>query len=336
MPTTLKDLARILELSESTVSRALKNHPRISKATTERVQRLARELNYTPNQLALSLQKKHMNAIGVVVPRISYHFYAQAISGMEAIAEQQDYNIIICQSNESYEREQGIIRELMGSRVAGFIISLSSETKNYDHFARIRSAKVPLVFFNRECKDIVTDKVVIDNYGAAKSAVQHLVKVGCRRLAYLGGPPEVQISNYRMKGFLAAARKAGIPDEAIFVQHTDFNPAAAQNAARQLLYSTDAPDGILAFSDQLALNVMTVAKERGQRIPDDLCIIGFNNEPVDQLVEPSLTSIDQPAFEMGEAAVRLLLDQLRSGGQYRKPERIVLTAELLIRESTNR
>lgn len=331
---TLKDLARILKVSESTVSRALRDHPRISKATKQRVKELAEQLEYTPNQIALNLSKQRMQAIGVVVPSIAYHLYAQAISGMEAVLEQKGFSLIICQSNESYDREKRILRELTGSRIAGLIISISSATQDYEHFARIKSKKIPLVFFNRECQDIYTDRVVIDNFTAAYTATQHLLKSGCQKLAYFGGPKNVEISNKRLEGYQAAMHEHGVPEGDQITVHTEFNPLAAHRSASDLLLRTIPPDGILAFSDQFAYQIMAAAKEYKLKIPEQLSVIGFNNEPAGALLEPALSSIDQPAHQMGEIAAELLLSQILPQAKLRSTQTKVLQSKLILRGST--
>lgn len=330
----LKDIAKILEVSESTVSRALRNHPRISQATQERVKRLAEQLDYTPNQMALNLQNKHINAIGVVVPKLSYYLYAQAISGMEEVAEKVGYNIIICQSNESATREKAIVQELIGTRIAGFVVSLSSSTNDFEHLAKIKRRNIPLVFFNRECEEIYTDRVIIDNFGAAKQAVEHLIRTGCRRIAYLGGPRNVQISNRRLEGYKAALLEHGLPLQDDLILHTEFNTHSARLAALPLLNRPNRPDAFLVFSDQFAYTIYLLARELGLRIPHDISIIGFNNEPASELLLPPLTTISQPAFEMGQTAAQLLFHQILHRDTYYRSQTKVLKSGLIVRAST--
>ena len=333
---TLQDLAAKLKISVSTVSRALKDHPRISRKTKEAVWQLAKDLDYEPNQLALGLKNKHINAIGVVVPKITYHLYATAISGIENYANAKGYNIMICQSNESMEREKAIINELIASRVAGFIISLSSETDNFDHFIRLQKKGIPLVFFNRECQDVQADRVIIDNFQAAYDAVDHLIGTGCKKIAYIGGPREVQISNHRMEGYRQALTDNHLEVDGRLILHCEFNRQSALSQARKLVYGPEPPEAILAFSDQIAISAIKACKERGLKIPENISIIGFNNEPVTELLEPPLTSVDQPGFLMGKSAAELLVRQIESEGIIDKPEKRILNASLIIRKSTNR
>ena len=332
----LKDIARILSVSESTVSRALRDHPRISQATREKVKTLAEQLDYMPNQVARNLQNRHMNAIGVVVPKLSYYLYAQAISGMEEVAEQLGYNIIICQTNESAEREQAIVQDLLSTRIAGFIISLSSATVDFEHFAKIKRRKVPLVFFNRECEDIHTDRVIIDNFGVAQKAVEHLIERGCKRIAYFGGPAEVQISNRRLEGYRAALTTHQFPLIPAYMVHTEFNSKSAYQAADRLLRLPQPPDAILAFSDQFAYTLYQRARELGIDIPNTLSLIGFNNEPATALLQPALSAVDQPAYAMGKPAAEILFQQIQRPNDYYRAQTKVLQSSLVLRGSTRR
>lgn len=332
--TTLKDIAEALNISISTASRALKANPRISRETQERVKRTAEELGYLSVDTYLDIQRRTSKLIGVIVPKISYHLYAMAISGIERIAETQGMQIIVCQSHESYEREKSLVEELIGAGVNGIIASLASETKDFSHFEDLKKRGIPLVFFNRECKDVNAHKVTIDNKRAASEAVSHLVNIGCENIAYIGGPGELQINRDRAQGFRDALTQSGKPINEEHVIFSKFDRENTLSAARKLLYSPDFPDGILTFSDQIAISVMLAAKERGITIPEELSLIGFNNEPIDELLEPSLTSIDQPGYQMGEEAAQLLLKQI---ADFESPfEKKVLKSFLVVRNSTNK
>lgn len=333
-PATLKDIAKTLDLSISTVSRALKGHPRIGEQTRKKVLEVARALDYmSPSMLATEIRKRS-NFIGVIVPKISYHLYAMAISGIEKVAETRGMHIIVCQSNESQQREHSLVTELIDLGVAGVIASLASETTDFSHFQALKNRKIPLVFFNRQCDDVETDKVVIDNYKAGGDATQHLIDVGCKNIAYFGGPKILQINKARAAGYSSTLEKKGWRPNADYIVYSKFDGENALSAARSLLYAPKTPDGILAFSDQMAIQVMLAAKERGLKIPEDLAIIGFNNEPVDELLQPSLTSMDQPSYRMGEESARLILKQIDhyEAGYEKK----VLKSFLVVRNSTNR
>ncbi len=331
---TLKDIASQLGLSISTVSRALKDNPRISGFTKGKVRRKAKELGYLSIDMLGGLQKENNKLIGVIVPKISYHLYAMAISGIESVVEKHGMHIIVCQSNESYEREKELVEELINIGVNGVIVSIASETKNFFHFEKLKKLNIPLVFFNRECNEVITHKVTIDNRKAAQEAVRHMIAIGCKKIAYLGGPQMLQINKDRARGYRDALQEANLPIEEHLMVFSKFDKERTLSAARELLYSPDYPDGILAFSDQIAISVMLAAKERGIIIPKQLSIIGFNNEPVDELLEPSLTSIDQPGIKMGEEAANLLLQS--SAEQHPTYEKKILKSYLVVRNSTNR
>lgn len=331
---TLKDIADALSISISTVSRALKSHHRISLATQQRVKNKAKQLGYVSVDMLDSQKQKNSNLIGVIIPKISYHLYAMAISGIESIAEAHGMHIIVCQSNESYAREKSLVQELINVGVNGIIASLASETKEFSHFNALKKLGIPLVFFNRECNDVITNKVTIDNKRAAYEAVSHLVSIGCKRIAYIGGPEILQINADRVEGYKKALRENDIDIPEDYIVYSNFDKESTLSAARKLLYSPVHPDGILTFSDQIAISVMLAAKERGISIPNKLSLIGFNNEPVGELLEPSLTSIDQPGFRMGEEAVQLLLRQLKNPSE--PYEKRILKSFLVVRNSTNK
>lgn len=331
---TLKDIADELQLSISTISRALKSHPRIGRKTQEKVKRTAVRLGYLSIDLLDEQQKKNSALIGVIVPKISYYLYAMAISGIEKIAEANSMHIIVCQSNESYEREKGLVEELSAIGVNGIIASLASETKDFHHFKKAKESGIPVVFFNRECNDVIANKVTINNEKAAYEAVNHLVSVGCKRIAYLGGPEVLQINRDRAEGYTKAILNNDLEKIDGYLVYSNFDKESVLSAARKLLFSPIHPDGILAFSDQIAISVMLVAKERGINIPKKLSIIGFNNEPVGELINPSLTSISQPGFRMGEEAAQLLINEFKNPSILF--EKKILNSFLVVRNSTNK
>lgn len=332
--TTLKHIADELQLSISTVSRALKSHPRISLKTQEKVKRTAVRLGYLSIDLLDEQQQKNSTLIGVIVPKISYHLYAMAISGIEKVAEANGMHIIVCQSNESYEREKGLVAELSSIGVNGIIVSLASETKNFNHFKEAKQKGIPVVFFNRECNDVVANKVTIDNAKAAFDATSHLISIGCKNIAYLGGPELLQINRDRARGYKNALIQNNLPFKSKYLIYSSFDKNSILSEARNLLYTPIYPDGIIAFSDQIAIQIMIAAKERGIKIPQELAIIGFNNEPITELLEPSLTSVDQPAYKMGEKAAKYLIQEFKEPSLLF--EKKILNSFLVVRNSTNK
>lgn len=330
---TLKDIAERLGLSISTVSRALKDHPDISMVTKKKVQHLAGKLEYEPNRLALNLLKKQSNLIAVIIPKLTYYLYTMVISGIEEIVEKEGYHLMICQTNESHKKEVELLKEINATRPAGYLISLASESYTYEHLRQLQRKDVPLVIFNRDCAEIKASKVIIDNREAAKNAVLHLHEQGYRNIAFLAGPENVQISNQRIEGYKMALDQLGRSFRPEFVRHTRFNKEDAANEALSLIDSVDRPDAIIAFSDQLAVTVILTIKNKGFSVPDDIAVMGFNNEPSDELMEPALTSIDQPAREMGQKAAEMLLAQIKGHKTVREE---ILKSILIPRKSTVR
>ncbi len=329
---SLKTIATRLGISISTVSRALRNHPDIKDQTKKAVVQLAEELEYEPNHLAFQLLKRKSNAIGVIVPKISYPLYADAISGMEAVAEAEGYQLLICQSNEDYHKEIKQINSLIASRVSGIILSVSAHTTQYDHLLRIQSRNIPFVLFNRDCEQVTCSKVLIDNHKAAFEAVNHLLANGKRTLGFIGGPPHLQISRRREQGYRAALHQAGIGIHETLVRPVEFSKEAIIDTVTQLLRNDPPPDALLTYSDQIAQWALVIARQMGLRIPQDLAVIGFNDEPVDELLEPALSSVRQPAYKMGTEAARLIFKELHSTKfAY---EKIILESQLVLRGST--
>jgi len=330
---TLKDIAKQIGVSISTVSRALKNHPDVNAETKKKVLQLAETLDYEPNLLALNLLKKHSNLIGVIVPKLSYHLYAMAISGIEDVLRNEGFHLMICQTNESYEKEVAILKEFNAIRPAGFLISLSSETTNFDHLRQLQKKEVPLVLFNRDCHEIDASKVIIDNKKAAYNAVMHLHRQGFNNIAFLAGPKNVQISNQRIDGYRQALSELGANTNADFIQHADFTREDATSKTGLLLAMKEKPEAIIAFSDQMAISAILTIKKAGYSVPKDIAIMGFNNEPGDQLMQPTLTSIDQPSFEMGRKSAQALLKQIKGENDVLVE---VLQSKLIERNSTDK
>jgi DNA-binding LacI/PurR family transcriptional regulator len=330
---TIKDIARDLNVSVSTVSRALRGMPDVNPQTLKLVLRHAEKLDYQPNMAALSLVKKQTHTIGVIVPNLDY-FCSTAIRGIDEAALEAGYTVMICQSNESYGREVVNTQRLMSSSVDGLIVSLSNETNNVDHFKRLLQKEIPILFFDRTHADLNASNVVLDNAFGGEQAAQHLIEQGCRRIVLLRSHATVSVSTLRENGYRAAHQKAGLTVDESLIIHCDFKQEAAYRATMQLLNQT-LPDAIFTVSDRLALGAMVALKEKGLRIPEDVAIVGFNDEPIMSLMTPKLSSVAQPAFEMGRRTARLFIEHIHAEG---KPEveTIVLKPQLMIRESSVR
>jgi len=336
-PVTIKDIAKALNISISTVSRALRGMPEIHADTRMAVMRLAEELDYQPNQLAKNLLKSQTRTIGVILPNMSYYFFSAMLNSIEEAAMQAGYSVLVCQSNESYLREKTQMENLLRSQVEGFIISLSLDTNNCEHVERLVRKNIPLVLFDRYADSIRASKVIVDNFDAAFKATEHLVENGCKRIAFMAGPPQLLLSNQRIDGYRAALAKYGLPVSEQYILHCDYTQEDTLMQTLTMMNLPQPPDGLLTVSDRIAYPAMYALKQKGVRIPEDIAIVSFNNEPISMFVTPSLTSISQPIQSMGMETVRLLLKQLEATdlAPY-VPETKVMPTELIVRESSMR
>lgn len=336
---TIKDIARQLDISPSTVSRALKDHPDISRKTKDAVLELASRLDYHPNSIALSLRKSQTNTIGVIIPEIVHFFFSTVISGIEDIAYNAGYNIILCQSSESYEKEVTDTKALLNSRVDGLLVSYSRETTNFNHFVDLHNRGVPIVFFDRSYKGIDVNSVTVDDFEGSKSAVNHLIDIGCRRIAHLSGPEMLPISQNRFQGYKEALSKAGIPynPDLVIKNVSGIDFEEGYTFANQLLALPERPDAIFANHDLSAIGAMKAIKEHGLRIPEDVAVVGFSDWLMASYTDPSLTTVAQPGFEMGQEAAKLFIQQVKHDDiESYQPISKVLKTHLIIRESTIR
>lgn len=331
---TIKDIARLLNVSASTVSRALKGNPEISEETRIKVQEMAKKLNYLPNKAALSLLQVKTRTIGVIVPNLGYSFFAQALQGIQEEASDRGYTMIACQSMESEEKEIQNVNDMKRSGVDGVLISLAQHSRQTNHLLDLQ-AHMPMVMFDRVSDEIRCSKIFVNNIAGAFSAVEHLIKSGCRRIAYLAGPKELLISSRRKDGYHMALYRHRRKVEEALVVHCEFNAKSAERAALKLLRGKDRPDGIFAVSDRVAIGVMEAARKLNICIPDDLAIVGFNDEPVSSLIHPKLSSVRQPVLEMGRMAARLLIDQIEYQGAFKPVIKSYMT-RLIVRDSSRR
>jgi DNA-binding LacI/PurR family transcriptional regulator len=329
---TIVDIAKKLGISASTVSRALNDHPDIKKETKEQVKKTAKELRYYPNPIAQSLKNNRTKTIGVIVPEIKHDFFSSAISGIEEVAYQSGYTIILCQSNESFEREVINTNMLMHHRVAGMLVSISQNTKSGDHFQDLIKRRIPLVFFDRVCEDVVASKVVIDDYKSAFDAVSFLIVKGYKRIAHFGGPKELDICKKRLSGYIDALKRADIYLQNGFVRYGGLHEQDGYDSMESLLTEKTIPDAIFAVNDPVAIGAYQRIKEAGLKIPDDVAIMGFSNNKITSLVDPQLTTVDQPSFEMGKKSAEILIGIIN--GTVKEAKTVVLDTKLIIRGST--
>ncbi|HKJ43093.1 MAG TPA: LacI family DNA-binding transcriptional regulator [Sunxiuqinia sp.] len=330
---TIKDIARILGISPSTVSRALKNHPDISEATKKAVNELAEKLKYEPNAVALSLKQSRSQTIGVIIPEIVHYFFSSVISGIEDVASSAGFTVIICQSNEKYEREVSNVKALLSHRVDGILVSISKESTNFDHLYSIQERNIPMVFFDRIVPEIKTDRVVIDDWKAAYKATKHLIDGGKKRIAHFAGPQNLVIGRERKDGYLQAMKDGGLTvDPEMIIVADSFEKAV--KATHALLDLENPPDGLFAVNDLTAIGAMQTLKRSGVKVPDEIAVVGFSDGRFSGITEPSLTSVDQHGYEMGTIATELLLKRILDETYDEPAQTKVLNANLIVRGSS--
>lgn len=333
--TTITDIAKELGISPSTVSRALNNHPAISERTRKAVVKLARKKNYQPNLLALHLLQKKTNTIGVIVPEITSYFFSSIINGIQDYVNSLGVNMIIGQSNESYEEEKSIVQTFTSINVDGFLISPSSESKRNDHLEMLVDGNIPLVIFDRDCIGIEVDKVFVDEYSGAKQAVEYLIQTGCRRIAHIGGPQTLSTARHRLRAYKDALQKHGLHIlEEYMIEADGFAPEHGIEPSKKLLALPQPPDAIFTINDGVAIGSMYVIKEAGIQIPHEISVIGFDDDPHSSYFKPSLSTVWQPTYEMGMLAARMLMKRINSNNELSKFRTETLFPELVIRGSS--
>jgi DNA-binding LacI/PurR family transcriptional regulator len=330
---TIKDIAQHLRISAATVSRALRDHPNISVERKASVWKTAREMNYQPDTVAQSLKRGSTQTIGVIMPAIKYHFFSQALDGIEEVAFKSGYTVLVCKSNESHDREVVNAETLASNRVAGIIVSLAQDSRDADHFANLMQRNVPVVFFDRVPEKLKAPKVVGDDYEAAYALTEHLIKRGYRRIAHLAGPEALLISRRRIKGYRDALKKHGLAAPPAYLIHGGLEEEDGRREAAKLLALSPKPDAVFAVNDPVALGVYQACKQAGVRIPKDLAVAGFSDNPISAMLTPPLTTVAQPSYELGVAAAKMLLERIREGNPA-KSKLEVCKSRLVIREST--
>lgn len=330
---TLKDIAKALNLSPSTVSRAMKDNPAISEETRRVVQLYAREHRYKPNTLAMQLRTNPNNTIGVIVPEIVHYFFSTVLSGIQEEAESEGYKLLFCHSQEDYEREVKSVETLLDARVCGVLASQSKDTKVFDHFQEIIDNNIHLVFFDRICTGINTDKVVVDDYAGAFNAVDYLARTGCQCIALLGSHPDLPISNNRRMGYEDALRKNKLPIDKQLNRVCD-TISLAREVIPQMLRLDPRPDAFFCVNDEVAAYCMRIVKSAGFGVPDDISICGFTNSYITDMTDPTLTTVDQHGFEMGRVATRLLINRIEGRETKSGIVSRLIKTELIIKGST--
>ncbi len=333
---TIHDIARELNISASTVSRALNDHPRISKTTRKAVREFAEKYHYQPNHLAASLRKGKGNTLGVIVPRINRSFFAHVIGGIEAELARQGYNLMICQTHEKLENEIAAVATLLNARVDGIMMSVSMETDRYDHLDALLQNQVRLLFFDRVPPDFPVRSVVIDDYRAAFSMVQHLAQQGFRKIGHIGGSSHINVYSERRRGCLEGIRAANLEVDERWIVTGEMTRAGGERAFRAMMNLESVPDAVVCAGDLTALGVLETARSEGIPVPDKLAVTGFANEDFTRYLDPPLTTVDQRGLTMGQTIATQFLGEITGESVPGTPEKVVLEPELIIRESSMR
>lgn len=333
---TIYDIAKQLAVTPSTVSRALSNHPRISTKTKEAVRAMAKQLNYQHNGIAAALRSGNTHIVGVMIPTANRNFFSSVIRGIEQVAREAGYNVMITQSNDLEDIERSNVEAMLRTQVDGVIASIARETTDYSHYQRIIDEKIPLVLFDRVTEISSASTIVIDDYLGAYKATEHLVNQGYKRIAHFAGASHLNIYKYRLRGYQEALENNGIPFDEQLVFTSTVKLEDGRMGMDYLLKLSNPPDAVFAASDYSAIGAMQVLKEKGMSVPEDMALVGFADEPFAAFVEPQLTSINQMSEQMGQFAAKTFLEQVRNNAGDFIPTKTVLTPQLMIRSSSKR
>lgn len=326
---TIVDIARELDLSPSTVSRALNGIGRMNPETRQEILDLAKQWDYHPNPHAQRLKKAKTSTIGLIVPELTHHFYSQIIKGVDSVLDEIGYQQIICVSNEEYVKEKKAAEALLNARVDGLLVALANETSNFDHLQQLVNEEIPMVFLDRMCEDIEAPYVMTDDFEGAKMATEFLLDNGCRNILFIKGPENISTSFSRLMGYKEAFKQnRGAFLEDFTLPHS--NSAQLRESLKKLV-KEHAIDGLVAHSDYHAFRAMEVLQQLGKSVPGDIQIIGYADEPLASYTTPKITTMKQPAFDMGRLGMEMLWHEIESGN---KKDPVVLNTELIVREST--
>lgn len=333
---TIHDIASKLGITASTVSRALNNHPRISDATKKLVNKTAKEINYQPNNIAAALRNGKSKLIGIVVPTVNRDFFSSVVRGIEEIANQFNYKVIISQSYDNYDQEVQTVDALLSARVDGVIISIGKNTEEIEHLERVVDKGIPLVLFDRISEEIEVNQVVIDDYMGAYKTVEHLIENGYKKIAHFTNPRKINIYSERLRGYMAALADNGLDFDQNLVIESNMQLEDGKVCTLKLLDNGLDFDAIFSSSDYAAMGALQVLKEKGFSVPDQIGLAGFGNEPFTTFTTPSLTTVDQVSIPMGNVAAELFFELLKADPKKFIPQKTVLKPELIIRESSVR
>lgn len=333
---TIYDIAKKLNVSAATVSRALKDHPRVNKNTKKTIVKAAEEMGYRSNSFASNLRRKNSNIIGVIVPRLNSSFMSDVIAGMEKVVNDNNYNLIISQSLETMKKEISNAKAMLNNRVDGLLVSLAYDTTSIEHFEPFIKRKIPVIFFDRVFEHDHYPQICIDNYKAAYEITSHLIDQGCKRVVHITGNQLRNVYAERLRGYRKALETHHIEFDEQLVIINDLSAGASAIAAEAILNMPNRPDGIFATNDVSAVSCIQVLKKAGIKIPEDIAVAGFNNDPASCVIEPNLTTVNYKGYEMGEVAANLLINHLVNKNDLQQTHSLILRSELIIRESSAR
>jgi LacI family transcriptional regulator len=333
---TIYDIAKKLNISATTVSRGLKDHPRISKRTKKLILKTAGEMGYRYNSFASNLRKKQSNIIGVIVPRLNSSFMSDVIAGIERVVNNNNYNLFISQSLETMKKEVSNAEAMLNNRVEGLLVSLAYDTTNIDHFLPFIQRNIPVIFFDRVFEHEACPQVYIDNAKAAYDVTAHLISQGCKRIAHITGNQLRNVYSERLSGYKRALNDYNIPFDEDLLIINDLSSQAGTEAAHQILKMKPLPDGVFVANDVCAVACMQAMQKQGIKIPQQVAFAGFNNDPQSCVIEPNLTTINYKGMEMGEIVAKLLISHSTGKDDLQLTHSLILRSELIIRESSLR
>ena len=331
--TTIIDIAKVIGISVSTVSRALKDHPDVSANTKKAVKQIASEMNYRPNALAQGLSKRETRIVGVIIPDIETYFFSSILTGIQRVASAAGYKVMISQSKESHKTEVANTHAFMTNWVDGLLICHSKETKTFEHIKLHLQSGIPIIHFDRVSEELETSKVLLDDVNGGYVVTEHLISQGCKRIALISGPKHLYVSKKRQEGYAKALKKHHIEFDQQLVCNTDLTIKSILENVDRLLEQDKSVDAIFSISDIGAIRIMVHLKNKGIKIPDQICVAGFGNEPMGEIIEPGLTSFNPQTYKIGETVAQLFLDHLSEGDNHIIETKIV-KGNLIIRDST--
>lgn len=334
--TTIYDISKKLNVSAATVSRALNNSPKISSATKDLILKTAKEMNYKQNRLAQALKSGRTNNVGVIVPYINRNFFSSVIRGIEEELSPHGYHVIICQTHENVENERKQINTLLDTQIDGIFMSVSKTTRQTDHLQKILDNNTPLVFFDRKKEMTGVSSVTLDDFKGGYIVTEHLIKQGCKKIAHFSGDLNLEIYTNRYEGYKAALKDYDITFNPDHVIQVSSNIESGASAVEELWKLDDCPDAIFSAGDHNALGAIQELKRRKIRIPEEVCVAGFSNEPFTKYMELPISSVDQTPLVMGQIAAEVFLEQINEKKSRTIEKKVVLNPELLIRNSSDR